>query len=162
VDEDGKAGTIQKSRAQENRVGHPVNEVYPRGAREELSARPVSKIRVVGRDEWAIKKGHRHFATVRVDWERAEMIDILEYRDPQKLIEYFKNQGTEWGEGMEVFCSDLWKGFINTAHAAFSHAPRVVDRFHFFSDLNKAVDRPRKTLRRQFKDQEAFKRLKWA
>ena len=78
------------------------------------------------------------------------------------MIEYFKNRGPEWCEGIEVFGSDVWKGFINTAQAVFSNATLVVDRFHFFGYLNKAVDNPRKNLRRQFKDQEDFKRLKWA
>lgn len=97
-----------------------------------------------------------------VDLERAEIIDILEYRDQEKLIGYFKGLGPEWCDGIEVFCSDMWKGFINTAQVAFPNATLVVDRFHFFSYLNKAVDSQRKNLRRQFKDQEDFKRLKWA
>ena len=157
-----KASTIQKVSTQENLVWQTVNEICQRGARKELEERPVSKVRAVGMDEFAIKKGHRDYATVIVDLERVEIIDILEYRDQAKLIEYFKNRGVEWCEGIEVFCSDMWQGFINTAKAVFPHATLVVDRFHFFSDLNKAVDSQRKNLRRQFKDQEDFKRLKWA
>ena len=157
-----KASTIQKVSAQENLVWQTVNEICQRGARKELEERPVSKVRAVGMDEFAIKKGHRDYATVIVDLERVEIIDILEYRDQAKLIEYFKNRGVEWCEGIEVFCSDMWQGFINTAKAVFPHATLVVDRFHFFSYLNKAVDSQRKNLRRQFKDQEDFKRLKWA
>ena len=157
-----KASTIQKISAQENLVWQTVNEICQRGARKELAERPVSKVRAVGMDEFAMKKGHRDYATVIVDLERVEIIDILEYREQDKLIEYFKNKGTEWCEGIEVFCSDMWQGFINTAKAVFPHATLVVDRFHFFSYLNKAVDSQRKSLRRQCKDQEEFKRLKWA
>ena len=51
----------------------------------------------------------------------------------KKLIEYFKNRGTGWCEGIEVFCSDMWQGFLNTAKAVFPNATRVVDRFHFGS-----------------------------
>ena len=157
-----KASTIQKISAQENLVWQTVNEICQRGARKELAERPVSKVRAVGMDEFAMKKGHRDYATVIVDLEHVEIIDILEYREQAKLIEYFKNKGTEWCENIEVFCSDMWQGFINTAKAVFPHATLVVDRFHFFSYLNKAVDSQRKSLRRQFKDQEEFKRLKWA
>jgi transposase len=157
-----KASTIQKISAQENLVWQTVNEVCQRGARKELEERPVSKVRVVGIDEFAIKKGHRHYATVIVDLERVEIIDILEYRDQEKLIEYFKNRGAGWCEGIEVFCSDMWQGFLNTAKAVFPNATLVVDRFHFFGYLNKALDSERKSLRRQFKNREEFKRLKWA
>ena len=157
-----KASTIQKISAQENLVWQTVNEICQRGARKELEERPISKVRAVGMDEFAMKKGHRDYATVIIDLERVEIIDILEYREQAKLIEYFENKGTEWCEGIEVFCSDMWQGFINTAKTVFPHATLVVDRFHFFSYLNKAVDSQRKSLRRQFKDKEEFKRLKWA
>jgi transposase len=157
-----KASTIQKISAQENLVWHTVNEICQRGARKELDERPLSKVRVVGMDEFAMKKGHRDYATVIVDLERVEIIDILEYRDQEKLIKYFKNRGTAWCEGIGVFCSDMWQGFLNTAKAVFPNATLVVDRFHFFGYLNKALDNERKSLRRKFKDQEDFKRLKWA
>ena len=157
-----KASTIQKISTQENLVWSTVNEICQRGVQKEIDERPVSKVRLVGMDEFAIKKGHRDFATVIVDLEHVEIVDILEYRDQEKLIQYFQNRGTEWCEGIEVFCSDMWQGFLNTAKAVFPNATLVVDRFHFFSYLNKAVDSQRKSLRRQFKDQEDFKRLKWA
>ncbi len=32
-----------------------------------------------------------------------------------------KNPGTDGCEGIEGFCSDLWKGFIDTGQAAFPH-----------------------------------------
>jgi transposase len=157
-----KASTIQNISAQENLVWQTVNEICQRGARKELAERLVVKVRAVGMDEFAIKKGHRDYATVIVDLERVEIIDILGYRKQAKLIEYFKSKGREWCEGIEVFCSDMWQGFINTAKAVFPYATLVVDRFHIFSYLNKAVDSQRKNLRRKFKDQEEFKRLKWA
>ena len=157
-----KASTIQKISAQENLIWQTVNEICQRGARKELDERLPAKIHAVGMDEFAIKKGHRNYATVIVDLERVDIIDVLEYRDQEKLIEYFKSLGTEWCEGIEVFCSDMWQGFINTAKAVFPNASLVVDRFHFFGHLNKAVDSQRKSLRRQFKDKEEFKRLKWA
>ena len=157
-----KANTVQNVSVQENLTWETVNEICQRGARKELDERPLLKIRAVGMDEFAIKKGHRNYATVIVDLERVEIIDILEYRDQEKLIEYFKGKGAAWCQEIEIFCSDMWQGFINTAKAVFPNATLVVDRFHFFSHLNKAVDGQRKNLRRHFKDQEEFKRIKWA
>ena len=90
-----KASTIQKVSTQENLVWQTVNEIYQHHARQELDQRPRSKISEVGMDEFAIKKGHRHYATVIVDLERVEIVDILEYRDQEKLIEYFKDKGPE-------------------------------------------------------------------
>lgn len=157
-----KASTIQKISTQENLAWHTVNELCQRGSCKELDERPVASVRVVGMDEFAIKKGHRDYATVIVDLERVEIVDILEYRNQEKLIEYFKNRGADWCGGIEVFCSDMWQGFLNTAKAVFPNATLVVDRFHFFGYLNKALDNERKRLRRQFKDRDEFKWLKWA
>lgn len=67
------------------------NDICQRGARRELDERPVANVRVVGMDEFALNKGHRAYATVIVDLERVEVIDILGYREQVKLIEYFKN-----------------------------------------------------------------------
>ena len=113
-------------------------------------------------DEFAVKKGHRNYATVIVDLERVEIIDILDYREQKKLIDYFENRGADWCKEIEVFCSDMWRGFFGTAKSVFPNATLVVDRFHFFGYLNKAIDNERKALRRKFKTQEEFKRLKWA
>ena len=157
-----KASTVLKISTQENLVWQTVNEICQRGARKEIEERPLMKARRVGMDEIAIKKGHRHYATVIVDLEHVEIIDILNYRDQVKLIEYFQGRGTEWCETIEVFCSDRWQGFINTAKTVFPNATLVVDRFHFFSHLNKALDHQRKSLRRQFRDKDEFKCLKWA
>ena len=162
VYESCKASTLQRVSTQENLVWSAVNEICQRGAQQELQERSLSSIKAIGMDEFAIKKGHRHYATVIVDLERVEIIDILEHREQTKLIAYFQNKGTEWCEGIEVFCSDMWAGFMNTARAVFPRVTLVVDRFHFFSYLNKAIDNQRKSLRRQCKDQEAYKGLKWA
>jgi transposase len=70
---------------QENRGWQIVHQLYQQNARQELDQRPGSTISEVGMDEFAIKKGHRHDATVIVDLEHVEIIYILEYRDPEKL-----------------------------------------------------------------------------
>jgi transposase len=157
-----KNSTPQKISAQENLSWHTVNEIHKRWSSEEIASRHVGKVRVIGMDEFAVKKGHRNYATVIVDLERVEIIDILDYREQKKLIDYFENRGADWCKEIEVFCSDMWRGFFGTAKSVFPNATLVVDRFHFFGYLNKAIDNERKALRRKFKTQEEFKRLKWA
>jgi len=158
-----KMSTLQKVSAQENVVWNSLDDIFKRYAKKELQGQNDNYIpRVIGMDEFAVKKGHKDFAAVVVDLERVQVIDILEYREKDKLIAYFKGKGDEWLENIEVFCSDMWDGFISTAKAVFPNAAIVVDRFHFFLHLNKAVDNERKHLRRVFKEYEEFKHLKWA
>jgi transposase len=100
-----KGTTLQKVSAQENIVWNTLNDIFQRYTAQELQHREVSVVRVVGMDEFALKKGHRNFATVIVDLEHVEIIDILEYREQEKLITYFKDRGKEWCGRIEVFGS---------------------------------------------------------
>jgi transposase len=158
-----KGSTLQQVSGQENIIWNTLDEIFKRNAKKEVSQlQSARKVKVLGMDEFSLKKGHKDFATVIVDLERVEIIDVLEYREKDKLIEYFNNKSKQWREGIEVFCSDMWDGFISTAKEVFPNATIIVDRFHFFSHLNKAIDNQRKQLRKLFKDNEDFKSLKWA
>lgn len=129
-----KHTTLPKVSAQENIVWNTVDDICKRYSEAALNpARTESStVRVVGMDELAMKKGHPDVATVIVDLDPIEIIDILDYRDTEKLINSFNQKGIQWCHQVEVFCSDLGDGFIRTAHAVFPQAVRGVDRFHFF------------------------------
>ena len=78
-----------------------------------------------------------------------------------KKICEFLEVPTSYCHGIEVFSCDLWDGFISTAKAVFPNADIVADRFHFFKLLNEVLDKERKKLRREFKNEEDFKAIKW-
>jgi transposase len=120
-----------------------------------------TKIKRIGIDEFAFKKGHKDFITIIVDLDTHEIIDLLEYRDKDALRVYFQGLGTEVCERVEDFCSDMWGPFQDLAAELFTKALIHIDRFHWTTYLNKIVDDFRKELRREDKNIEAFKRLKW-
>lgn len=138
-----------------------ANEIFNRQAKKQINIHSKDKVKWIGIDEFAIKKGHKDFGVVIVDLERVVVIDVLNYRDQDKLIEYFKNKGTTFCNRITYFCSDMWDGFVNTAKACFPNVTIVTDRFHFFYHLNKSVDHQRKALRKEFKDSEDLKYIKW-
>jgi len=55
----------------------------------------------------------------------------------------------------------MWGPFQDLASELFPNALIHIDRFHWTVYLNKTVDNFRKELRRENKDIDAFKRLKW-
>jgi transposase len=76
-----KHTTLQKVSAQENIVWSTLDEIFERYSELELNERRDElKVRALGMDEFALKKGHKQFATVIVDLEHVEIIDILDYR----------------------------------------------------------------------------------
>ncbi len=139
-----------------------VNRIFNDRASNSLATKEdISKVKALGIDEFSLKKGHRDFAAVIVDLENLRVTEVLPYRDKARLIKYFRKQGKAWCEGIEVFCSDMWEGFINGAREVFPNAEVVVDRFHFFMHMNRALDNQRKELRRKQKDREELKHIKW-
>ena len=120
-----------------------------------------SKIDRIGIDEFAFKKGHKDFITIIVDLNTHEIIDILEYRDKASLRTYFQGLGVEACNKVADFCSDMWGPFQDLASELFPNALIHIDRFHWTVYLNKTVDNFRKELRKENKDIDAFKRLKW-
>lgn len=120
-----------------------------------------SKIRRIGIDEFAFKKGHKDFITILIDLDTHEIIDILEQRDKKFLRAYFQRLGQGFCEQIQEFCSDMWGPFQDLAEELFPNALIHVDRFHWTLHLNKVVDNFRKKLRRDDKEEAAFKGLKW-
>ncbi len=56
----------------------------------------------------------------------------------------------------------MWDGHTTLAGDIFSNAVTVIDRYHFFIHLNKALNATRSCLRKEFPDEETFKHLRWA
>ena len=120
-----------------------------------------SKIRRIGIDEFAFKKGHKDFIVILVDLDTNEIIDLLEFRKKSFLRAYFQGKGSEFCSKVTDFCSDMWGPFQDLAAELFPNALIHVDRFHWTVHLNKIVDEFRKELRRKNKGEIAFKNLKW-
>lgn len=120
-----------------------------------------SKIYRIGIDEFAFKKGHKDFIVILVNLDTNEIIDILQFRDKFFLRTYFKGLGSKICSRVTDFCSDMWGPFQDLAAELFPNALVHIDRFHWTVHLNKIVDDFRKELRRENKDEIAFKNLKW-
>ena len=118
-------------------------------------------VRALGIDEIALKKGHSDFACVLVNLDTGQVIDVLPERTKDYLIKYFKGLGPVFCARIVVFSSDMWSGFISTGEQLFPNAMIVVDRFHFFAHIQKALDNTRKALRRRYKDRNELKRIKY-
>ena len=161
VYESCKDSGLQRVVLQEDLCWKTVNSIFKKFAKRALKQRGNTPPRVLGIDEFAIKKGHKNYACVLVDIETGGVIDVLPYRDKASLIVYFKKKGDAFCQAVEVFSCDMWDGYVAVAKAMFPNASIVIDRFHFFAHMNKAVDNVRKQLRRQHKDEDILKSIKW-
>lgn len=157
-----KQSSINQVIAIEDLCWKTANDIIKRQSKRQLNSTSLfDNVRYIGMDEFALKKGHKNFATVIVDLGKLCIIDVLPYREMSKLIAYFRTKGQAWCAQIQVFCSDMWDGFITTAKTVFPNAEIVVDRFHFFKQINHAVDNQRKALRKEFKEHEELKYIKY-
>jgi hypothetical protein len=92
------------------------------------------KLRVVGVDDWAWKKG-QHYGTILVDLERRTVADLLPERSAQQVEDWFKQH-----PGVEIVSRDRFGLYAKAAQRGAPQAQQVADRFHLLVNLQEAVE----------------------
>jgi transposase len=147
---------------QEDHCWETVNRIFQKWSKRALSSGNLfDGVRALGIDEIALHKGCGNYVCVLVNLETGQILDLLEDRTKAYLIAYFTNLGEAFCQGIKVFSCDLWDGYVGAAQACFPNAEIVLDRFHFFAQLQKALDNTRKSLRRALPKDQDLKNLKW-
>lgn len=146
----------------ENLCWQTVNRIFQKYAQKQVNpAKAFAQVSRIGIDEIALKKGHKDYVAVIVDLDTGQVLDLLEDRTKQALVAYFQAKGAAFCAQIELFCSDMWEGYLNMAKEVFVNAVIVADRFHFFARLQKAVDTCRRYLRRKYPKADELKQIKW-
>jgi len=92
------------------------------------------KLRVVGIDDWAWKKG-QHYGTILVDLERRTVADLLPERSARQVEQWFKQHPS-----IEIVSRDRFGLYARAAQRGAPHAQQVADRFHLLVNLQEAVE----------------------
>jgi transposase len=86
-------------------------------------------------DDFSLRRGQTH-ATIIVDLERHEPIDLLPDRSAETLADWLRVN-----PGIEVVARDRYRPYIEGASAGAPEAVQVADRFHILKNLYDAVER---------------------
>ena len=91
--------------------------------------------RVLGVDDWALKKGQT-YGTILVDLEARRVVDLLPDRTAQTLAEWLREHDT-----VEVIARDRSTEYARGASLGAPQAIQVADRWHLLQNLHQMVGR---------------------
>lgn len=116
-------------------------------------------IEYFGIDEFALKKGH-NYAVAIIDplSDTNKIIDILDDRTKESLIEYFSGWPVDIREKLKYVTMDMWNGYNSSISEVFPNVKIIIDKFHVIKKIGDALKEVRKHVGSQL-DKESKKQL---
>jgi transposase len=96
---------------------------------------PVPTPRVLGIDDWAMRKGQT-YGTILVDLEEHQVIDLLPDRKPETVAEWLKAH-----PGIQIICRDRGKEYIQGVALGEQDVIEIADRFHLLKNMVELLQR---------------------
>jgi len=96
---------------------------------------PMGDVRVVGIDEWALRKG-RTYAAIVVDQERHQVVDVLPDDQPETVAAWLRAHPT-----IRLVTRDRDERLARAIAAGAPTALQVSDRFHLLQNLRQVLER---------------------
>lgn len=138
---------------------------------EKVNWSRYTKLKTLGLDEIALKKGHRDFVvivTAHLEDERVVILGVLADRQKDTVIEFLRSIPERLKKTIETVCSDMYDGYIEAVREELKNSQIVIDRFHVTRSYRDGVDEFRKSELKRLKgelSEETYLRLKgslWA
>lgn len=109
--------------------------------RERPTKTQFKKIRYLGIDEVAIRKGHRYL-TICVDLETGTVVYVGKGRKEDALLPFLKRL-RRLKVNILAIAIDMWPAYLKAIKRFFSHVPVIFDRYHIMAKYSRLLDKLR-------------------
>lgn len=135
-----------------------VKDIHKRYLKRKYSRPDISKVKRIGIDEFAVRKGHA-YKTIVVDLDTGRIIHVGDGKGSDSLTAFWKRV-KRLGIKIELVTSDMSAAYISSVMENAPEAIHVYDKFHVVEKVTEAVDKVRRSLWNQEKDEEKRKVIK--
>lgn len=137
-----------------------VKDLHKAYLKRRYSKPDLSKVRRIGIDEFAVRKGHV-YKTIVVDLDTGRIIYVGDGKGGDALAEFWKRVKRRKVK-IELVTSDMSAAFIASVAENAPDATHVYDKFHVVKLVTEAVDKVRRSVWNQETDIEKRKIIKGA
>jgi transposase len=123
---------------------------------EKVNWSRYTKLKTIGLDEIALKKGHRDFVvivTAHLEDKRVVILGVLSDRLKDTVLEFLRSIPERLKETIETVCSDMYEGYIEAVREELKTSQIVIDRFHVTHSYRDGVDEFRKAELKRLKEE---------
>ena len=111
---------------------------------EEFGQTDYVGLRVLAVDEIALKKGHKRYVTVILDYLSGRVVWTGEGHDKETLDRFFAGMTDEQKAGIQAVAIDMWDPYINRIQHHCPQALIVFDLFHIVKGYGNVIDEVRR------------------
>lgn len=107
---------------------------------------------VLSIDEFKGNAGGNKYNCILCNPQKGKVLDILPSRKQNDLMDYFRDLKER--ENVKIFVTDMYKPYAELAKIYFHNAKIVVDKYHYYRQVNWAMERVRVRIQKAQRPQE--------
>lgn len=148
--------TIEDISMKEDLGTKAIEGIVDRWINREVQWGEVKRVKILGLDEIALKKGHRDFVVIvtgKAMSGEVKVLAVLPDRKKQTVKKFLEAMPRRVKRAIRTVCTDLYEGFILAVKEVLGKAHVVIDRYHVAKLYRAGADRLRTQELRRLKQE---------
>jgi transposase len=148
--------TIEDISMKEDLGAKAIEGIMERWISREVQWGEVKRMKILGLDEIALKKGHRDFVVIVTGKSASgelKILAVLPDRKKQTVKQFLERMPRRLKRAIRTVCTDMYEGFIQAVKEVLGKAQVVIDRYHVAKLYRAGADRLRTQELRRLKQE---------